>query len=694
MKPTRILTATLGAAALVATSLAAGGTPAVASVPKGAGTVATDHRADPGFSPRERKAAIAAASDRVTTSAKALRLGSKEKLVVKDVVRDSDGAEHIRYERTYDGLPVIGGDLVVHQTRSGVPKTVDWASHDAITVSSTTPTVAARSLAGSGAKRVIWAAQHKPVLAWQTRVTGTAKDGTPIDDLVYTDARTGKRLGVQPQVFTDAGTGNSLYSGTVGITTKKAGTKWTLIDASRGNQTTYNLNGGTSGTGALLKDADNVWGNGRATSPASAAVDAHYGGAMTWDFYKLTFGRNGIRNDGIGAYSRVHYGSGYENAFWDNTCFCMTYGDGASTFKPLVAIDVAGHEMSHGVTSETDGLDYFGDAGGLNESTSDVMGTMVEFYANNASDPGDYYIGEKIMKDGTYLRRMDTPSLDGSSVNCYSGSVANLDPHFSSGVGNHLFYLLSEGSGGRTIGGRPHSSAACNGAKINGIGRDAAAAIWYRAMTVYWTSSTTYPQAANGMVKAAKDLYGLGSSNCNRTILAWKGVSITPTENCTTPTGGGDTSNPVKNPGFEAGDVRWTTSRAGIITNSPGAPARHGSYKAWLNGFGSVNTDVVSQAVKLPATGSAMLRFHVNIGSQEGTGTAFDTLTVRVTPTGGSPVVVKTLSNRDNTFGAYELRAVDLTPWINQVVTISFTGVEDSSFFTAFLLDDIAVTNN
>ena len=72
---------------------------------------------------------------------------------------------------------------------------------------------------------------------------------------------------------------------------------------------------------------------------------------------------------------------------------------------------------------------------------------MVEFEAANASDPGDYYIGEKIAKDGTYLRRMDNPSLDGGSKNCWTSTVGNLDPHYSSGVGNHLFYLLAEGTG-------------------------------------------------------------------------------------------------------------------------------------------------------------------------------------------------------------------------------------------------------
>jgi Zn-dependent metalloprotease len=210
----------------------------------------------------------------------------------------------------------------------------------------------------------------------------------------------------------------------------------------------------------------------------------------------------------------------------------MTYGDGGSSFSPLTSLDVAGHEMSHGVTAATARLSYSKDAGGLNESTSDVMGTMVEFEAASSADPGDYYIGEKITRDGSYLRRMDNPSLDGASRSCWSTSVARLDPHYSSGVGNHLFYLLAEGTGSKTIGARTHSSTSCNGTSLSGIGRGAAAAIWYRGLTAYWTSTTTYPQAATGMVKGAKDLYGAGSSQCAATVAAWKAVSVTPGATC------------------------------------------------------------------------------------------------------------------------------------------------------------------
>ena len=142
-------------------------------------------------------------------------------------------------------------------------------------------------------------------------------------------------------------------------------------------------------TGTLFTDADNAWGTGSNSNRQTAAVDADFGVGATWDFYKNTFGRNGIKNDGKGARSLVHVGTNWVNASWSDTCFCMRYGDGDGvSYGPLVSLDVAGHEMTHGVTSATAGLAYRRESGGLNESTSDVMGTMVEFTAEHDRRPG------------------------------------------------------------------------------------------------------------------------------------------------------------------------------------------------------------------------------------------------------------------------------------------------------------------
>ncbi|RAJ41475.1 thermolysin metallopeptidase-like protein, partial [Kitasatospora sp. SolWspMP-SS2h] len=236
----------------------------------------------------------------------------------------------------------------------------------------------------------------------------------------------------------------------------------------------------------------------------------------------------GIRNDGVGAYSRVHYGSNYVNAFWDDSCFCMTYGDGSGNTHPLTELDVSGHEMSHGVTSNTAGLNYSGESGGLNEATSDIFGTLVEFYANLSKDNPDYLIGEliNINGNGTPLRYMDKPSKDGASADYWSSSVGNKDVHYSSGVANHFFYLLSEGSGAKTVNGVSYNSPTYNGSTLTGIGRDKAAQIWYRALTVYMTSTTNYKAARTATLNAAKDLYGSGSTQYNAVAAAWTAVNV------------------------------------------------------------------------------------------------------------------------------------------------------------------------
>ncbi|MER6459109.1 M4 family metallopeptidase [Streptomyces sp. NPDC001288] len=495
-----------------------------------------------------RTALIQKAQADVTETAQQIGLGAKEKLVVKDVVKDVDGTVHTRYERTYAGLPVLGGDLVVHTSEAGKTEGVTKATKAAIKVASLTPqistakaeksalgvakTLGSTKSAADGARKVIWAGSGTPVLAYETIVGGFQDDGTPNQLHVITDAATGKKLFEYQGIENATGTGKSLYSGTVSLSTNLSGSTYQLYDTTRGGHKTYNLARGTSGTGSLFTDADNTWGTGTASSSSTdqtAAVDAAYGAQETWDFYKATFGRNGIKNNGVAAYSRVHYSSGYVNAFWDDSCFCMTYGDGSGNTHPLTALDVAGHEMSHGVTSNTAGLNYSGESGGLNEATSDIFGTGVEFYAANASDPGDYLIGEKINinGNGTPLRYMDKPSKDGGSADNWSSSVKNLDVHYSSGVANHFFYLLSEGSGAKTINGVSYNSPTYNGSTVTGIGRAKALQIWYKALTTYFTSTTNYKSARTGTLSAAAALYGSGSTEYNTVAAAWSAVNVT-----------------------------------------------------------------------------------------------------------------------------------------------------------------------
>ncbi|MEU2626954.1 M4 family metallopeptidase [Kitasatospora sp. NPDC007106] len=500
---------------------------------------------------QQRAALLAQAGAEAPAAARVLGLSGQEQLVVKDAVVDADGARHLRFDRTFAGLPVLGGDLVVHQDAKGAVKAVDRAVQGSVAPASLSPKLtAAQAAAGAhgavaatvgksadadepaltsvgaagGAELVVWAASGAPRLAYRTTVEGMRADGTPSSRLVVTDAATGAVLSSEEQIRTSnaTGSGKGVFVGSVTLTTNYTGSTYQLKDNTRGGQYTVDKNG------TLYTDADNVWGNGSASNGQSAAVDAQYGAAATWDFYKSTFNRNGIKNNGVGAYSKVHYGTNYVNAFWSDGCFCMTYGDGSGNTHPLTAIDVAGHEMTHGVTSATAGLNYSGESGGLNEATSDIFGTMVEFYANLPVDTPDYLIGERLNLNGngTPLRYMDKPSKDGASADYWSSTVGNKDVHYSSGVANHFFYLLAEGSGAKTINGVSYNSPTSNGAKLTGIGRAKAAQIWYRALTVYMTSTTNYKAARTATLNAAKDLYGSTSAEYKAVGAAWSGVSV------------------------------------------------------------------------------------------------------------------------------------------------------------------------
>ncbi|MFJ9818344.1 M4 family metallopeptidase [Streptomyces sp. NPDC101151] len=506
-----------------------------------------------------RATAVENAASALLAQAAKLGLTAAEDTSVRDVIVDKDGTQHVRYDRTYHQLPVLGGDFVVHLAKDGAYRSADRATRNPISLSSIIPKVSgprAADLAvnalraanlGEALKRVkakpeliVDALHGAPKLAWRTNAVGQDSLGNPVARTVLTDARTGAQIDAWDSIETATGDGKSLYSGTVPLETTQSGSSYQLKDPTRGNTYTGDAENKTDlcifgicfvrAPATLFTDADNHWGTGSTADRSSAAVDAQYGTNETWDYYKNVHGRSGIAGDGKGSYNRVHYGSNYNNAFWDDSCFCMTYGDGdGTTFGPLVALDVAGHEMSHGVTSKTAALTYSGESGGLNEATSDILGTMVEWYASNASDPGDYLIGEEIVRSGfgkPALRFMDKPSKDGNSADYWSSSVGNLDVHYSSGVANHFAYLLAEGSGAKTINGVSYDSPTSNGSTVTGIGRDKLGKIWYRALTVYMTSSTNYKAARTATLSAAKDLYGAGSTEYNAVAAAWSAVNV------------------------------------------------------------------------------------------------------------------------------------------------------------------------
>ena len=509
------LLASVAAAACVTAALTAG---------TGASQAAPQHT-------QSRAAAIASARANAAAHAGVTR---GQDVRASDTILDRSGDSHVRFTRTYRGLEVVGGDLVVHQDADG--RFTSWSGKrirpfTISTRASVAPQRAATRAASlvhyratkSTPRLVVLASGKTPRLAWKVNVEGRRANGAPAGKYVFVGARSGRVLTSWPSVLNDTGSGTGIFSGTVSLETTFTGSQYTMVDASRGGNATHN---GPATSAPLFTDADNVWGDGSTSNAQTAGVDAHYGIANTWDYYLNTFGRNGIGDDGQGARSFVHDGA-YVNASWSDSCFCMRYGDGDGVnYYPLVELDIAGHEMSHGVTSRTAALKYQGESGGLNEATSDIFGTNVEFYANNANDVPDYVIGEEIFHNynpaTNFIRRMDRPSLDGGSLDCYSRRAKSVDVHYSSGIANHFFYLLSEGSGAKTINGIAYNSPTCNGSTVAGIGRDAAQRIWYRALTTYMTSRTNYAGARTATLQAAADL---GFSTA-AVAAAWSAVSV------------------------------------------------------------------------------------------------------------------------------------------------------------------------
>jgi len=479
---------------------------------------------------------------------------ANDAFVARDVIVDPNGDQHVRFDRTYRGLRVIGGDLVVHATAGGfggVSMMLARSIQLSILPNLSSDEAIVRAGVDFGthfedvptASLVVYARIGEPRLAWEVMYAGTRADRTPTRMRYYIDANNGAILAHWDTIETGVptvGTGHTLQSGSVQLGTQK-NTRgyYEMKDPSRGGNYTTDMGNGFRGSGTLVVDADNVWGNYATTDRASVAADAHYGIGKTWDYYLAVHGRKGVANDGVGALGRVHYQKNYANAFWDDGCFCMTFGDGDGVVtNPFTAIDVTGHEMSHGVTSHTANLDYVGESGGLNEANSDIFGTMVEFYANNPQNPPNYLIGEKLFigNTGNYaLRSMFKPSLDGISPDCYPTTVRGrdqfqgLDVHYSSGVANHFFYLLAEGSVVPATNGFGLTPAdlVCHGpSTLKGIGRDAASRIWYRALTVYMTSGTNYHDARVATLGAATDLYGATSTQHAAVAATWAALGV------------------------------------------------------------------------------------------------------------------------------------------------------------------------
>ncbi|MEV4773138.1 M4 family metallopeptidase [Micromonospora humida] len=644
-----------------------------------------------------RAAAVGAASSLVASRPAYLHASADDAFVQRPVIA-SEGIQYVPYERTYKGLRVVGGDFVLATTATGEVTYASVAQQRSIGNLSTTPKLTAaaaertaraqlRKVTGvEGTTLVVHTLGARPALAWETTVTGTGADG-PSRLTVDVDAVTGAVLDTQEHVV--RGTGTGVWNGPVTLNTTQSGSTYSLKDPS-----TTNLSCQDAANNTTFSGSDDVWGNGTGTNKETGCVDALFSAQTEHKMLTQWLGRNGANGSG-GAWP-IRVGLNDQNAYYDGSQVQI----GKNTAGQWIgSLDVVAHEIGHGIDDTTPGGIS---RGNTQEFVADTFGAATEWFANEPStyDAPDFLVGEKINLVGSGpIRNMYNPSALGDA-NCYSSSIPSQEVHAAAGPGNHWFYLLAMGS--NPTNGQP-TSPTCNSSTVTGLGIQKAIKIMYNAMLIKTTTSS-YLKYRTWTLQAAKTLYPGSCTEFNTVKAAWDAVSVpaqsadptctggtpTPTPTATstptpTPTSGGCSGQKLTNPGFESGGTGWTAT-SGVITSSASQAAHGGSYKAWLNGYGSTHTDTVTQSVAIPAGCRATLSFWLHIDTAESGSTAYDKLTVKAGST-----TLATYSNV-NAASGYVQRSFDVSALAGGTVTISFSGVEDSSLQTSFVVDDTALT--
>lgn len=545
-------------------------------------------------------------------------------------------------------------------------------------------------------------------LAWLVK-TRMADGGKLVFRDAIVSAKDGRTLAQWNALQNVVGLGHSLYSGDVPIQTTLDGGMYKMLDPSRG---TGGYFGGMAVTdaahspissarpGTIYTNATNVWGDGlpynggSTTSPngQTAAVDALWGLMNTYDALKNTQGWASLDGQNTATYIAVHLGTNYDNAYYDAACKCMYIGDGTN-FNGVGALDIIGHELGHGITDASSGMNFTGETGGLNESFSDINGEMVEAYAHNGgigntlpATGNDWMLGKDISRTGTPLRWMWKPSKDGQSRDAWSSTLGNIDPHYSSGPNNRMFYFLSQGSNA-TAGSEMYSAYLTQVPhNMTGIGNDKAYRIWFRANTTKFTSSTNYASARAGMIQSASELYGVGSKEAVAVTRAYAAVNVG------TDVGEGGSFDLIKNGSFESGATSWSGA-TNVIGTWPRQAAYDGSKYAYFGGKGTSNSAALTQAFIIPAGAAvATLKFALHIDSAETTTTvAYDKLVVTVKNSAGAVLgTLATYSNLNKAPG-YAVRSFNMLPYKGQPVTLSFASSEDRSLQTSFVVDKVSL---
>jgi Zn-dependent metalloprotease len=260
-------------------------------------------------------------------------------------------------------------------------------------------------------------------------------------------------------------------------------------------------------------------------SPPSKDVtvnEAYDGAGATYDLYFEVFKRNSIDDQGMRLDSTVHYGNKYNNAFWNGSQMVYGDGDGDLFNRFTISIDVIGHELTHGVTQFSANLEYRNQPGALNESMSDVFGSLVkQRVLKQTADQADWLIGEGLLTPkvkGVALRSMKAPGTayddpilgkdpqPAHMDNLYTGTRDNGGVHINSGIPNHAFYLTAT--------------------KLGGYAWEKAGLIWYTTLTTRLKPQSNFKDAAQFTIAVAGELYGEDSDEQKAVRSAWEKVGV------------------------------------------------------------------------------------------------------------------------------------------------------------------------
>lgn len=472
-------------------------------------------------------------------------------------VRLENGKEVVRLQQFYQGVPVFGQTIAAKRSEMGVfSNFTGTAAQNMNELTSVKPSISSTDAlaiaqksnevlsiqAEKGAK--ISAIENEQSKLWIVLENNTPRlvymtsyfvaGANPTRPFSIIDANTGEILeqweGLN-HALVGTGPGGNSKTGQY-----EYGTDFGFLDVTQSGSTctmnnsnvkTVNMNGSTSGSTAFSYTCPRN--TVKAINGAYAPLnDAHFFGGVIFDMY----------NDWIGVppltfqlTMRVHYSSSYENAFWNGSA--MTFGDGASTFYPLVSLDVSAHEVAHGFTEQNSSLVYSGMSGGMNEAYSDMAGEAAENFMHGTND---WQVGADIFKATGALRYMNTPPNDGKSIGHADDYTSGMDVHYSSGVFNKAFYLLATKSGWNTR---------------------KAFEVFTLANQTYWTANSTFDQGACGVESAAEDK---GYSKADVTA-SFASVGVA----CGGGSGGGSTGGELTNGVAETGisgatgaEVRYT----------------------------------------------------------------------------------------------------------------------------------------